>query len=118
MYGIGAYYAQRILEYRDRIGSYAYVEQLLEIRGIDSARLDNIINYIQIPEGSIKKFSLDTVSLDFMKRNPYIGAYAAQGIILLRNQSNADTLHITPQLLLKEKILNQKQVRKLMMYCE
>ena len=53
--GIGPYYARQILAYRERLGFYADISQLLDIRGMDTARL-----------------------------HPYIGPYAAKGIDRLR----------------------------------
>ena len=38
LYGIGGYYAEKIIAYRERIGNFYTPEQFMEIRGIDSAR--------------------------------------------------------------------------------
>ena len=122
LYGIGPYFAKKIMEYRKRIGSFAYIEQLLEINGIDNERIEGFRNRVTIADEHIMHFSLDTISVAFMKRNPYIGSYAAQGIVLLRESLSKKALkpneaHITPQLLLKERILPAEQERKLMLYC-
>ena len=114
LYGVGAYTAKRILNYRERLGSFAYVEQLLEVKGMDSARFAAIEQDVVVREEEIKRFSLDTVSEAFMRRNPYIGAYAAQGIVIMRSLG----VHITPMMLYKEKILSLERARKLMFYCE
>ena len=114
LYGVGAYTAMRILNYRERLGSFAYVEQLLEVKGMDSARFAAIEQDVVVKEEEIKRFSLDTVSEAFMRRNPYIGAYAAQGIVIMRSLG----VHITPMMLYKEKILSLERARKLMFYCK
>lgn len=114
LYGVGAYTAKRILNYRERLGSFAYVEQLLEVKGMDSARFAAIEQDVVVREEEIKCFSLDTVSEAFMRRNPYIGAYAAQGIVIMRSLG----VHITPMMLYKEKILSLERARKLMFYCK
>ena len=114
LYGVGAYTAMRILNYRERLGSFAYVEQLLEVKGMDSARFAAIEQDVVVREEEIKRFSLDTVSEAFMRRNPYIGAYAAQGIVIMRSLG----VHITPMMLYKEKILSLERARKLMFYCK
>ena len=114
LYGVGAYTAMRILNYRERLGSFAYVEQLLEVKGMDSARFAAIEQDVVVREEEIKCFSLDTVSEAFMRRNPYIGAYAAQGIVIMRSLG----VHITPMMLYKEKILSLERARKLMFYCK
>ena len=114
LYGVGSYTAMRILNYRERLGSFAYVEQLLEVKGMDSARFAAIEQDVVVREEEIKCFSLDTVSEAFMRRNPYIGAYAAQGIVIMRSLG----VHITPMMLYKEKILSLERARKLMFYCK
>ena len=114
LYGVGAYTAKRILNYRERLGSFAYVEQLLEVKGMDSARFAAIEQDVVVREEEIKRFSLDTVSEAFMRRNPYIGAYAAQGIVIMRSLG----VHITPMMLYKEKIISLERARKLMFYCK
>jgi competence ComEA-like helix-hairpin-helix protein len=122
LYGIGPYFAKKIIEYRKRLGSYAFIEQLTEINGIDNERIEGFKNRVTISDEHIIHFSLDTVSVAFMKRHPYIGSYAAQGILLLRETLSkrgikSNETHITPQHLLRERIVPAEQVRKLMFYC-
>ncbi len=46
--GIGEVYAQRILDYRAAVGSFTYVEQLLNIQGIGEKRLEAIYDLVAI----------------------------------------------------------------------
>lgn len=46
--GIGELTAQRILEYRDRIGHFKTVEELLNISGISSDKLNEIREYLRV----------------------------------------------------------------------
>ena len=43
---IGQVYAQRIIEYRDKIGKYMCLEELMDIQGIGTAIFDAIKDYI------------------------------------------------------------------------
>jgi len=45
VYGIGPTLAARIVEYRDRIGGFAYLSQLDDVPGIGQARMEAILRY-------------------------------------------------------------------------
>ena len=46
--GIGETYAQRILDYRAKIGAFTYVEQLMNVSGIGEKRLEAIYELVTI----------------------------------------------------------------------
>lgn len=114
LYGIGPYYAKRILEYRERLGgSYVSVFQLLEIRGIDSTKFDSIRKRIKV-DGSVRKFSIAESDFNFLRRNPYIGYVSAKRIVAFREEHGAEMCRLN--ILLDEGILNQEQVNLLKAY--
>lgn len=80
--GIGPYFCKAILSYRKALGSYANIEQLLEIRGMDQEKFDRIKDQVFVHPAGIKKFSIAEADRNFLSRHPYIGAYNARGIEL------------------------------------
>jgi comEA protein len=46
--GIGPVYAERIIKYRQNIGHFQSLEQLMEVRGIGQRTFDNIKNYLTL----------------------------------------------------------------------
>ena len=48
--GIGPLLAQRIIDYRNQIGPFSHVEQLLEVQGIGEKKLANILAFITVSE--------------------------------------------------------------------
>ena len=80
--GIGPYFCKAILSYRKRLGSFASIDQLLEIRGMDQEKYDRIKDQVFVHPAGIKRFSIAEADENFLKRHPYIGAYNARGIAL------------------------------------
>lgn len=103
LYGIGGYYAGKIIAYRERIGNFYTPEQLMEIRGIDSARYLGFKENVVADTSMIRKFSLDTASRRFLSAHPYIGPYTARGILLLRQRFGAE--YCTLENLERERLL-------------
>lgn len=114
LYGIGPYFARKILQYRQRLGgSFADARQLLEIEGIDLEKYAKFEQKIVVNEDDIKKFAIEELNCKFMEQHPYIGAYAARGIILYREGKPGK---ITVEELVKENILLPEPASLLKLY--
>lgn len=82
LYGIGGYYARKILKYREQLGgSFVSPRQLLEIEGFTWERYSKIEKHIFVGEEDIKGFSILGADRKTLERHPYIGPYAARGIL-------------------------------------
>lgn len=76
--GIGSYFARRIVEYRERLGGYYRIQQLSEIDGFPESAL----SYFVIPdETALRKININRLSLNELKRHPYINFYQARDIV-------------------------------------
>ncbi|MEG0517946.1 MAG: helix-hairpin-helix domain-containing protein [Bacteroidales bacterium] len=114
LYGIGPYFARKILQYRQRLGgSFADAKQLLEIEGMDLEKYAKFEHKIVVNEVDIKKFTIEELNRKFMEQHPYIGAYAARGIILYREGKPGK---ITVEELVKENILLPEPASRLKLY--
>lgn len=106
LYGIGGYYAGKILEYRERLGgSFADKRQLLEIKGFSQERYDGIEQNIVVNKADIKVFSILAADRKALERHPYIGKYAARGILLYLEIKGKDAYSNELQLL--EELVNE-----------
>ena len=74
--GIGPYYARRIVQYGNRLGGYVSIEQLDEIDDFPVEAKQ----YLVINNPSPKKLNINQLSLNELKRHPYINFYMAQAI--------------------------------------
>lgn len=115
LYGIGGYYARKIVEFRERLGgSFASEEQLMDIYGIDSARFVGFADRVYVDTSLIIPLDLYHMPVDSMARHPYIGKYAARGID--RYRRTVDSVSFTLDALLENGILQHAYVQRLKMY--
>ena len=83
--GIGPYYAAKIVEHRTELGGYSYPEQLMDIYRFDQEKFDALKDLISVspPE----PYPLWTLPEEELEKHPYIGKYAAHGIVLYRDNN-------------------------------
>jgi DNA uptake protein ComE-like DNA-binding protein len=74
--GIGPYYARRIIQYGNRLGGYVSVEQLDEIDNFPTEAKQ----YLVINNPTPKKLNINQLSLNELRRHPYINFYMAKAI--------------------------------------
>ena len=116
LYGIGPFYAKKIIRYRERLGGFHTPHQLMEIPGIDSARFGGVVRRVTADPLKIKRFRLDSAGKHFLINHPYIGAYAARGIILMREKLGKESC--TLENLVKERVISNKNAERLWPYME
>ncbi|HHV04555.1 MAG: helix-hairpin-helix domain-containing protein [Bacteroidales bacterium] len=114
LYGIGPYYASRILHYREKLGGFAIPEQLLEVPGIDRERLEGFYDNIFTDTSFIRKMDIKTSGEDQLAGHIYIGKYLARCIIRYRETAGTDSC--TLEHLVRDKILSKEQARKIGWY--
>lgn len=74
--GIGPYYARKIVQYGNRLGGYVSVDQLDEIEDFPTEAK----KYLVINNPTPKKLNVNQLSLNELKRHPYINFYRAKAI--------------------------------------
>ncbi|GHT68647.1 competence protein ComEA [Bacteroidia bacterium] len=113
--GVGNYLAQRIVEYRQKLGGYTKLEQLCEIKYFDRDKLERLQPRLTMDLSKVKKFSLTAEGVEQLRMHPYVGAYVARGIAQqIKYNGGATTLDE----LVQNKILSTEQAEKLRGYIE
>lgn len=90
--GIGPYFASRMVEYRERLHGYSYAEQLMDIYHFDREKFDALSDLISV--GPSEEYPLWALPADSLKKHPYIGAYAASGVVLYRKNNPPSALNV------------------------
>lgn len=89
--GIGPAFARRIIRYREKLGGYSDLNQLLDVYGIDSARFLQIERNLSLDQSLIKKININTASVDQLRAHPYLDYFVAKAIVDKRIQKGAYT---------------------------
>lgn len=115
LYGVGPYFARKIIEFRTRLGgSFVSVEQLMDIDGIDSAKFVGFEKRICIDTLLIRKIDFYVYPLDSMSIHPYIGKYAAYGIERFRKMVSREWFSIDA--LVENNIISEPYAQRLRLY--
>lgn len=84
--GIGDFFGRKIIEYREKLGGYKNVDQLLEVWKMDRDRLEKIRPYLEINDYQIRKININESDVDQLKLHPYISFAVANSIVKIREQ--------------------------------
>ena len=74
--GIGPYFARKVVEYGQRLGGYVSVDQLDEIEGFPLDAKD----YLTVEGASPCKLNVNTLTLNELRKHPYLSFYQAKAI--------------------------------------
>ncbi len=88
--GIGPGFARRIVKYREKLGGYYAVEQLMEVYGFTEELYKQVARNVTVDASKIKKLDVNNLGIAELKRHPYISFYEAKAIVEYRN-SKAST---------------------------
>ncbi|TKC61320.1 hypothetical protein FBD94_12320 [Pedobacter hiemivivus] len=113
--GIGMTFANRIINYRERIGGFYKKEQLMEVFGLDSVKYEEIKDQVVVDVTKLKRINVNTAEFVDFKNHPYIRYKQVNALIQYRKQhgnySNIADLN-------KVAILNQETINRLAAYLE
>jgi competence ComEA-like helix-hairpin-helix protein len=86
--GIGSKLAQRIINFREKLGGFYSVSQIAETYGLPDSTFQKISGYLTIGKAGIKQININVATVNDLKQNPYIGWKIANAIVQYRSQHN------------------------------
>ena len=86
--GIGGWFAGKMIEHREALGGYSYIEQLMEIYRFDQEKFDALKDLVCVK--SPYCFPLWTLPADSLRRHPYIRNYETANAIVLFREHNPE----------------------------
>jgi competence ComEA-like helix-hairpin-helix protein len=84
--GIGSKLASRIISFRDKLGGFYSIDQIIEIYGLPDSTFQKIKPYLKLEKIELKKININTATKDEMKSHPYMKWSLANAIVEYRNQ--------------------------------
>lgn len=108
--GIGGYYAAQMIAFREKLGGYSHIGQLLDIYNFGQERFDGLSDLIfcSPPE----PYPLWTLDVEELRQHPYISSYqVARGIVRFRDNVPAEELSV--QGLIDAGVISASQGEKL-----
>ena len=86
IHGIGSYRARQIVRYREQLGGFVSVEQVLEAKGMENVDADSLLAHFWIDSVKIEAMNVNSVGLQRLSRHPYLRFEQAQAIYELRRK--------------------------------
>lgn len=87
--GIGSKLANRIVNFREKLGGFYSIDQIAEVYGLQDSVFQKIRPSLQINIDPVKKININTATIDELKTHPYIKYAIAKAIIAYRNEHGA-----------------------------
>lgn len=78
---IGEVMASRIHRYRDRLGGYVALDQLFEVKGMDTARFETVQPYLQLDANDIRHLNVNQDDFKTLLRHPYLEYEQVKAIV-------------------------------------
>ena len=86
--GIGPYFASEMVKYRQRLGGYSAVSQLLEIWNFGEERYDKLKDLVFVDKTEIRGFGLWSLPADSLRLHPHIRNWkTAKAVVMYRENS-------------------------------
>jgi len=84
--GIGPFYAGAIVEYRNRLGGFKDINQLLELYKMDSSKFDLMLPQLFLDTIEITRISINNATFKDILHHPYIDYETTKYIVNKRNR--------------------------------
>lgn len=85
--GIGGYFASKIVSYREKLGGYSDIVQLMEIYHLDKEKFAKFSDLIEVRKRPVP-FRLWSMPADSLRLHPYVRDFrTANAIVLYRNNN-------------------------------
>ncbi len=84
--GIGSVFSKRIVGYRELLGGFLHIDQLLEVYGMDTTRLNQIKENLHFDAQNVHRINLNDADFVTLVRHPYIDRDLANALLSFRDQ--------------------------------
>ena len=83
--GIGSYRAKQIVRYREALGGFVRVEQLLEVEGMENVP-DSVLKHFVLDTTDVKQLNINSIGVRQLSKHPYLRFEEAKAIYEFRRK--------------------------------
>ena len=83
--GIGSYRAKQIVRYREALGGFVRVEQLLEVEGMEHVP-DSVLKHFVLDTADVKQLNINSIGVRQLSKHPYLSFEEAKAIYEFRRK--------------------------------
>lgn len=83
--GIGSYRAKQIVRYREALGGFVRVEQLLEVEGMENVP-DSVLMHFVLDTADVKQLNINSIGIRQLSKHPYLSFEEAKAIYEFRRK--------------------------------
>jgi competence ComEA-like helix-hairpin-helix protein len=87
--GIGPVFASRIIRFRDNLGGFHDISQLLSVYGMDEERFEGIKDHISVDSLLMRKININDADYELLRKHSLISSKQANAIVHYRKQHGA-----------------------------
>lgn len=80
--GIGSVISSNVVDYRERLGGFHDIDQLLEVKYVDTA----LLKWFDVKTGVYRKISVNSAGIDELRKHTYMDFYKARAIVEYRRK--------------------------------
>lgn len=80
--GIGSVISRNVVNYRERLGGFHDIDQLLEVKYVDTA----LLKWFDVKTGVYRKINVNSAGIDELRKHPYMDFYKARAIVEYRRK--------------------------------
>ncbi len=84
--GIGSRLANRIVNFREKLGGFYSIDQVGEVFGLPDSTFQKIKTQLVLTDYVIRKININTAAIDELRSHPYIRWNLANAILAYRNE--------------------------------
>lgn len=84
--GIGSYRAKQIVRYREQLGGFVSVEQLLEVKGMEDLASDSILQHFVLDSVAVQQINVNRAGVQRLAQHPYLRFEQAKALYELRRK--------------------------------
>ena len=111
--GVGPYFADKIIEWRDKLGGFYEVSQVSGAYRLPDSVYQRILPYLQLATPPTPSLRINTADVKMLAAHPYLDYKKARVIVNYRKRHGAFS---SPEDLLKTKVVKAEDVARLRAY--